>query len=168
MVSLISLGILIVLAATEGAQDKLFDVNVIFKLNSSRLLEISFDRKYLFSVLDQSETNVISHECFLLKNGSNIGLFVQKGRDDVDPFTFTLRYEPCEPIQKLSISCEIELISHVQNVNAKSKEFGYDSSQGFLNYHCDKNIFYAITIGKQLDLQNQSSHCIALCQMKQF
>ena len=164
MVSLISLGILLVLAATEGAQDKLFDVNVKFKPNSSRLLEISFDRKYLFSVLDQSETNVISHECFLLKNGSNIGLFVQKGRDDVDPFTFTLRYEPCEPIQKLSISCEIEL--YLQTVNAKSKEFG--SSQGFLNYHCDKNIFYAITIGKQLDLQNQSSYCIALCQMKQF
>ena len=158
MVSLISLGILLVLAATEGAQDKLFDVNVIFKLNSSRLLEISFDRKYLFSVLDQSETNVISHECFLLKNGSNIGLFVQKGRDDVDPFTFTLRYEPCEPIQKLSISCEIEL--YLQTVNAKSKEFGYDSSQGFLNYHCDKNIFYAITIGKQLVSQNQSSHCV--------
>ena len=168
MVSLVSLGILLVLAATEGAEDKLFDVNVNFKPTSSRLLEISFDRKHPFSVLDQLEAkSVISYQCFFQKNGSNIGLFVQ-GRDDVDPFTFTLRYEPCEPIQKLSISCEIELISNVQNVNAKSKEFGYDSSQGFLNYHCDKNIFYAITIGKQLDLQNQSSYCIALCQMKKF
>ena len=80
MVSLISPGILLVLTAaggaqdqlpTEGSQDQLFDVNVIFKAKSNRLLEISFDRKHPFSVLDQFEAFVILYECYLQKNGKD-------------------------------------------------------------------------------------------------
>ena len=149
MVSLVSLGILLVLAATEAAQERLFDVKVNFtEQNSSKLLKISFDRKYPFSVLDETEVGKEkSHNCFLQKNGSILEQFVQNGPDNVAPFTVTIvrPYEPCEPIQKLSIRCEIQLF--LKNVTAKSKEFDYDKSQGFLNYHCDENVFYALTIG---------------------
>ena len=48
------MGILLVLVATEAAPERLFEVNVNFKPNSSRLLEISFERQELFSVLGLS------------------------------------------------------------------------------------------------------------------
>ena len=149
MASWISLGILLLVLAAivTSASDQLFDVNVNFKPNSSRLLEISFDRQDPFSVIDQSAVgNTISHKCFLQKDGLDLGQFVQNGPDNVAPFTISQPYEPCEPMQKLSIRCEIELYQATKDV--RSAEFEYDGSQGFLNYHCDKNVFYAITIGK--------------------
>merc|ERR1712012_842327 len=62
--------ILVVAATTEAAQEILFDPKVTFKPNaSSRLLEISFERQELFSVLNQSETYVKTFQCSLRKNG---------------------------------------------------------------------------------------------------
>ena len=99
-----SLGILLlVLAVAVGAEEeeeeRLFEANVIFKPNSSsKLLEISFDRQVPLSGLNQAE--ILSYKCFLQRNGSDLGLFVQNGSNDlVVPFTITQPYEPCQTIE---------------------------------------------------------------------
>ena len=132
-----------------AAQDRLFDVHVNFKTNSSKLLEISFERQEAFSVLDQSElgaSGVKKYQCALKQDGSDLGHFVQNGANDVVPFTIIRYHDICQPMQNLSIRCEIGLYFH-ENVNVKSREFSYEGSGEFLNYRCDMNIFYAITIG---------------------
>ena len=146
MLSWISLGILPVLTA---AQDRLFEVNVHFKTESSKLLEISFERQDAFSVLEQSELGqlgVKTYQCVLKQDGSDLGHFVQNGPDNVAPLTLIHSHDICHPIQNLSIRCEIELYLD-KNVNIKSREFSYEGSEDFLNYRCDMNVFYAITIG---------------------
>ena len=134
------------LTVTEATQERLFEANVNFKPNSSRLLEISFERQEPFSVLDKSDhLGVKGYKCFLKQNGNDQGHFVQNGPDDVAPFTMIHPHDICQPIQNLSIRCEIELVG-LENVNAKSQEFHYEGNTDFL-YGCDKNVFYAITIG---------------------
>ena len=159
-----SLGILLlVLAAAVCAEEeeRLFEANVIFKHNSSsNLLEISFDREDLFSVLTQLELATLqTYQCLLKENGSDRGHFVQNGPDDVTPFTITKHHDMCKPMKNLSIKCEIKLFglagSPAATVNVKSKEFSYEGSQDLLDYRCNMTVFYAVTIGNRETFENQ-------------
>ena len=145
-----SLGILLlVLAAAVCAEEeeRLFEANVKFKPNSSSsLIEISFDRQDPFSGINQAD--MLSYKCFLQRNGSDLGLFVQNGSNNVvDPFTITRPYDPCQTIENLSIRCEIELLSIGSPKTVKSKDFSYEGSQDLLDYRCNMTVFYAVTIG---------------------
>ena len=150
--------LLLVLAAAVCAEEeeRLFEANVKFKPNSSsKLLEISFDRQVPLSGLNQAE--ILSYKCFLQRNGSDLGLFVQNGSNDlVVPFTITQPYEPCQTIENLSIRCKIYTLTqsnmmvgvdNLGTVNVKSKEFSYEGSQDLLDYRCNMTVFYAVTIG---------------------
>ena len=145
MLSLVGLGILLVLTVTEATQERLFEADVSFKPNSSRLLEISFDRQDALSALSESERLGVKYKCILKQNGNDQGHFVQNGANDIVPFTMIHPHDICQPIQNLSIRCDIELVG-LENVNVKSQEFDYEGNTDFL-YGCDKNVFYAITIG---------------------
>ena len=155
------LRILFLLAATEAidnynwvyrpsrAQETLFDPKMTFKPNaSSRLLEITFERQELFSALNQSEANVRTFQCSLRKNGSVHGWFEQDGDNQIFPFTVLIAHDPCEPIEDLSIRCEIQLATlENEHVNAKSKVFSYEGSSDLFNSPCDMSVYYALTIG---------------------
>ena len=149
-----SLGILLLVLAVavcaEEEEERLFEANVIFKPNSSsNLLEISFDREDLFSVLTQLElTTLQTYQCLLKENGSDRGHFVQNGPDDVAPFTIIKHHDMCKPMKNRSIRCEIKLFGiPAVTVNVKSKEFSYEGSQDLLDYRCNMTVFYAVTIG---------------------
>ena len=159
-----SLGILLLVLAVavcaEEEEERLFEANVIFKHNSSsNLLEISFDREDLFSVLTQLElTTLQTYQCLLKENGSDRGHFVQNGPDDVAPFTIIKHHDMCKPMKNRSIRCEIKLFgvdSSSTTVNVKSKEFSYEGSQDLLDYRCDMTVFYAVTIGNRETFENQ-------------
>ena len=150
MAVLTSLKIFLVVAATtEAAQEILFDPKVTFKPNaSSRLLEITFERQELFSALNQTEANVRTFQCSLRKNGSDLGWFEQDGDNQIFPFTVLIAHDPCEPIEDLSIRCEIQLATlENEHVNAKSKVFSYEGSSDLFNSPCDMSVYYALTIG---------------------
>ena len=149
MASQIPLRILILLAATEAAQEILFDPEVTFKPNaSSRLLEITFERQELNSVLNESDANVRTYQCSLRKNGSVLGWFKQDGNKKIVPFTVIIAHDPCEPIEDLSIRCEIELaILENEQINATNKVFSYEGSSDLFNSPCDMSVYYALTIG---------------------
>ena len=140
---------LVVAATTEAAQEILFDPKVTFKPNaSSRLLEITFERQGLFTVLNQSDTNVRTYQCSLRKNGSVLGWFKQDGPNNIVPFIVTIAHDPCEPIEDLSIRCEIELaILENEQINATNKVFSYEGSSDLFNSPCDMSVYYALTIG---------------------
>ena len=149
MASQIPLRILILLTATEAAQEILFDPEVTFKPNaSSRLLEITFERQELNSVLNESDANVRTYQCSLRKNGSVLGWFKQDGNKKIVPFTVIIAHDPCEPIEDLSIRCEIELaILENEQINATNKVFSYEGSSDLFNSPCDMSVYYALTIG---------------------
>ena len=140
---------LVVAATTEAAQEVLFDPKVTFKPNaSSRLLEITFERQELFSVLNQSDTYVKTYQCSLRKNGSVLECFKQNGPNNIVPFIVIIAHDPCEHIEDLSIRCEIELaILENEQINATSKVFSYEGSSDFFNSPCDMSVYYALTIG---------------------
>ena len=109
MANWVIMGILLVVAVSDAVQDRLFAVNVNFKPNSSKLLEISFEREAPFSVLTMLELLLINgYVCFLKQNGFDRGHFVQNGPDHVAPFTIFLSHDICKSAQNLSIRCEIE------------------------------------------------------------
>lgn len=140
---------LVVAVTTEAAQEILFDPKVTFKPNaSSRLLEITFERQELFSALNQSDTNVRTYQCSLRKNGSVLEWFKQDGPNNIVPFIVTIAHDPCEPIEDLSIRCEIELaILENEQINATNKVFSYEGSSDLFNSPCDMSVYYALTIG---------------------
>ena len=147
-----SLKIFLVVAATTStgaAEEILFDPKVTFKPNaSSRLLEITFERQELFSVLNQSDANVKTYQCSLRKNGSALGWFKQDGDNQIFPFTVIIAHNPCEPIEDLSIRCEIHLTNlENEQINATSKVFSYGGSSDLFNSPCDMSVYYALTIG---------------------
>ena len=163
-----SFGIFLVVAATtEAAQEILFDPKVTFKPNaSSRLLEITFERQGLFTVLNQSEANVNTFQCSLRKNGSVHGWFEQEGNNKIVPFTVIIAHDPCEPIEDLSIRCEIKLTKlENEDIYATSKVFSYEGSSDLFNSPCDMSVYYALTIGNTYPNHNwQSDHwqCLSL------
>ena len=140
---------LVVAVTTEAAQEILFDPKVTFKPNaSSQLLEITFERQELFSVLNQSEANVNTFQCSLRKNGSVLGGFKQNGPNNIVPFIVIIAHDPCEHIEDISIRCEIELaILENEQINATSKVFSYEGSSDLFNSPCDMSVYYALTIG---------------------
>ena len=140
---------LVVAATTEAAQDILFDPKVTFKPNaSSRLLEITFERQGLFSALNRSDANVRTYQCSLRKNGSVLRWFEQDGNNKIVPFIVIIAHDPCEPIEDLSIRCEIKLIIvDNEQINATSKVFSYGGSSDLFNSPCDMSVYYALTIG---------------------
>ena len=142
--------ILILFAGTEAAQEILFDPKVTFKPNaSSRLLEITFERQELNSALNESDANVRTYQCSLRKNGSVLGWFKQDGNNQIVPFTVIIAHDPCEPIEDLSIRCEIKLTKlENEDIYATSKVFSYEGSSDLFNSPCDMSVYYALTIGK--------------------
>ena len=140
---------LVVAATTEAAQDILFDPKVTFKPNaSSRLLEITFESQGLFSALNRSDANVRTYQCSLRKNGSVLRWFEQDGNNKIVPFIVIIAHDPCEPIEDLSIRCEIKLIIvDNEQINATSKVFSYGGSSDLFNSPCDMSVYYALTIG---------------------
>ena len=134
---------LVVAVTTEAAQEILFDPKVTFKPNaSSRLLEITFERQELFSVLNQSDAYVRTYQCSLRKNGYVLGWFKQDGPNNIVPFIVIIAHNPCEPIEDLSIRCEIKLtIVEKEQIGAKSKVFSYEGSSDLLSILCGNPIF---------------------------
>ena len=156
-----------VAVTTEAAQEILFDPKVTFKPNaSSRLLEITFERQELFSALNQSEANVRTFQCSLRKNGSVHGWFEQDGDNQIFPFTVLIAHDPCEPIEDLSIRCEIQLATlENEHVNAKSKVFSYEGSSDLFNSPCDMSVYYALTIGNINILRIRKAEGFGRCVM---
>jgi len=144
---------LVVAVTTEAAQEILFDPKVTFKPNaSSRLLEITFERQELFSALNQSEANVRTYQCSLR---FFLGWFKQDGPNNIVPFIVTIAHDPCEPIEDLSIRCEIELaILENEQINATNKVFSYEGSSDLFNSPCDMSVYYALTIGNTYPKHN--------------
>ena len=152
------LRILFLLAATEAidnynwvywssrAQETLFDPKVTFKPNAtSQLLEITFERQELFSVLNPQ--NVNTYQCSLRKNGSVLGWFKQDGNNQIVPFTVMIAHDPCEPIEDLSIRCEIRgTIVESGWIIITSKVFRYEPIRDLLSILCGNTIVIIMNI----------------------
>ena len=144
-----SLKIFLVVAATTStgaAEEILFDPKVTFKPNaSSRLLEITFERQELFSVLNPQ--NVNTYQCSLRKNGSVLGWFKQDGNNQIVPFTVIIAHNSCEPIGDLSIRCEIRgTIVESGWIIITSKVFRYEAIRDLLSILCGNTIVIIMNI----------------------